>query len=465
MRARREHPATIAGRYYLLLLLPLIRGVPYIRLPNGFPRWWEGIWLDGATLLLVFAISVAAWRRRSYDLTPDRLRRCRGLVWRRTTLIPLRGVTTLTVERPLWMRLLKAARVSADTDGGSHRSADVQMTLWRPQAALFLPESEGGVYLDTRAWRIWLLSLLSSDSLGGLLLLTAALRQSSELLGESIRHRVMDNLETVAETVRIIPRTAALLVLIIAISWCVGTARHLLRHLPFVRCRRQDTLTIYMGRLTRRIHCCAVEAIHYADIRQTLVAYLLNIYTVYISCTGYGKDKRTLAVVIPPCGKRRLAVEWEALLPHLPTAAVTARPAKGAPWRALRPPLFFLLLSPLLGQVVGRVQPLWWEVATYLSLMALLPCLWWGAVRVAALRVTGLGYAEGCYHLCYTHRLSLHRVTLPTDKVAAVSLRQSPSQRRHGTCDVCLYSHHEFCRPHRVRHLKYNEVQELLKEV
>lgn len=468
MRPRREHPVAIAGHipyYYVFLLLPLLRGAQYIRLPDGFPLWVRGAWLDGAVVGLLLLVATAAWSRRTYDLTPHRLRLCRGILWRRTTLIPLRWVTTLTMERPLWLRLLKGARVSADTDAGSHRMADLRLTVPRRQAALFLPESEDGAYLAATAGRIWLLSLLSSDSLGGLLLLAAALRQSSLLLGESVRDTVIDNLEAAADTLAAIPRTAALLILVLAAGWSIGTMRHLLRHLPFALCRREDTLTVYMGRLTRRVHCCAVDAIHYADVRQTLVAHWMGVYTVYISCTGYGKDKNTLAVAIPPCRQRRLAEEWAVVFPHWHQAAVTARPTKGALWRYLRLPLITALFLPLVGYAVGRYFPLWRETAVYLSLLGTLPCLWWGAVRLAACRVAGVGYGDEQVWLCYARGLTLHRVTIPQEKVTAVHVRQSPWQRRRGACDLRIYSRHEFRRPHKVRHLNYTEVKELLKEV
>lgn len=468
MRAQREHPVAIPGHipyYYLLLLLPLLRGARYLRLPDGFPRWLRGTWLDGAVIIALLALSAAAWSQRTYDMNHHHLRLCRGLFWRRTTLIPLRWVTTLTVERPLWMRLLRGARVSADTDGGHHRLADVQLTVWRRQAALFLPDSKGGVYWHAKAWRIALLSVLSSDSLGGLLLLATAVRQSSILLGERIQNTVINNLEAVADRLTRLPRTAALLILILAVGWAVGTVRRLLRHLPFALCRREDTLTVYMGYITKRIHCCAMRAVNYIDIRQTLAAHLLGLYTAYISCTGYGKDKNTLAVIIPPCRQRQMAKEWAILFPHLRPCDVTLRPAKGAPLRYGRLPLLLLLLLSSVGQATGQLFPLWQELAVYLSLLSVLPCLWLGAVRIAACRLAGVGYDGAQYSLCYPRRLTLHRVTIPKEKVAAVQIRQSLWQRRRGICDLCLYSNHEFRRPHKVRHLKYNEVKQLLKEV
>ena len=193
------------------------------------------------------------------------------------------------------------------------------------------------------------------------------------------------------------------------------------------------------------------------------MAHLLKVYTVYLNCTGYGKDKNTLAVVIPPC--RRIAEEWSLLFPHRRPCTVTLRPAKGVIFRYLRMPLIVLLALPLAGQLVGFLFPLWRELAIYLSLLGVIPCLWWGAVRVAACRRAGIGYGEGQYWLCYPRLLSLHRVTGPKEKVAMIHVRQSLWQRRRGVCNLRIYSNHEFRRPHKVRHLPYKDVQQLLKEV
>ena len=163
MKRQREHPLAIPGHipyYYVLLLLPLLRGVWYIRLPDGFPRWLRGAWLDGAVIVILLALSAIAWKRRTYDVSLHRLRLCRGIFVTRVTRIPLRWVTTLTVQRPLWMRLFGAVKVSADTDGGNHQLADLRLIVWRRQAHRFVPDAEEGVYLCAKPWRIWLLCLL-----------------------------------------------------------------------------------------------------------------------------------------------------------------------------------------------------------------------------------------------------------------------------------------------------------------
>lgn len=444
-RWHREHPWAIPGRwlYYGFLLIPLLRG--------------RRLWYTAGIILLFCVL----WWRRTYRLSPRQLEVSRGLFWRRTTYIPLGWITTLTVERPLWLRLTGAARVSADTDAGHHRMADARLTVGRRVARLFLPDNRDGVCHPIPARRLWLLAVLSSDSLGSILLLAAVIRRGGTLLGRGLEQRLWQNLESAAAALALIPRTAALLTLLLFLGWLIGTGRHLLRHTPFVLCRQQDMLTIYTGWLTRRIHGCAIGAVNYTDHRQTLTAYLLGRTTVYLNCTGYGKDKNTLAVLLPPCRPGRADRDMAALLPDMSPVPLTLRPGRSAGWRYLRAPLLLLgILSPT-AWLLCRGFPHWQDLITYLAVMSAAPCLWWLVIRWMDRRQAGIGYTNGRFTLVYSRRLTLHRVTVPEQKIALVQVRQTPWQQRRGRCDLLLFTNHEFRRPHRVRHLSPQELKNL----
>ena len=446
LKRRREHPAALPTKapYYLLLLsVPIFQGMTEaIVVTLGLILYW-GI----------------RRRRRYYTLTHHHLLLERGIVFRQNLHIPLSHITTLTIQRPIWLRIVGAARITINTEGNARRRTDTQLTVSNRYGRLFLPDSNG-ILWRPHAVRIWLLALLSSDSFGGVLLLTAILRQSSILLGEGIRQTVLDNLEEAADRLSTIPRTAALLMLILLCGWLTGVLRHLLRHLPFGICRGTHTITLYAGWLNRRIHCCAVDAIHDTDISQTLTACLCRRQTVYIHCTGYG-DPHTPSILLPPGTRAQTQKELTALLPHLSPVAVRLRPCRGALWRYIRLPLALLAALPLCSGGLGMLFPLWWELIRYLALMGTLPCLWLLAVRIIDRYRAGIGWNDDRYTLCYARHLTLHRVTLPRNRVATVRIRQTPWQRRHSICDLTLSSDHAKRRPHRVRHLSIQEVRTL----
>lgn len=464
-RPHREHPAVLPLRlslYVWLFLLPLIRGIHLLGVPQDIPNWLHSHLPDRLLSLLVVSTALTLWWHRTYKLSRRHLILRRGVLIQRTTRIPLSHITTLTVERPLWLRLTGGARVVADTDAGNHRMADLRLLIRRKQLPIFLPD-RNRIHFHAAGGRILLLSVLSSDSLGGFLLLITVLRHGSILLGESLRRTVFNNLESAAEALALIPKTAAIMTLALATAWLAGTGRLLLRHLPFRVCRARDTLTVYTGLLTRRIHCCALGAINYLDRQQTLVAHLLGLSTGYISCTGYGKDRNTRAVLIPPCRRAKLRLEERLFLPTMAHHHLATHPAKGALWRYWRWPLILLAALPFAVWVGTMLFPHWHSLITYLALMASFPCLWLLAVRWVDRRTAGLGYKNGCFCLSYSRFLTLHRVTLPRHKVAMVLTRQSLWQKRQGLCTVKIYSHHEFRRPHPVKYLPLDEVLKLLE--
>ncbi len=466
-RPHREHPAVLPLRlslYLWLFLLPLIRGIHLLGVPGDIPAWLKSHLPDRLMALLVVATAITLWWHRTYTLSHRHLTLRRGVLIRRTTRIPLSLITTLTIERPLWLRLTGGARVVADTDAGNHRMADLRLLVRRKQIGIFLPEPNR-VRWRAAPWRILLLSVLSSDSLGGFLLLITLLRHGSILLGEGLRQTVWNNLESAAETLALIPKTAAVATLALAAAWLAGVQRLLVRHLPFRVCRTDDTLTIYTGLLTRRIHSCALGAIHYLDRRQTLAAHLCGLATGTISCTGYGKDRNTKAVLIPPCRQALFQLEATLFLPTMAHHALSIHPAKGALWRYWWGPLSLLATLPVAAIVGARLFPHWQPLIAYLAVMAALPCVWLLAVRWADRRTAGLGYTNGCFCLFYSRLLTLHRVTIPHHKVALVLTRQSLWQRRKGLCTVKIYSHHEFRHPHPVRHLPLDEVLNLLDSI
>ena len=450
-------------RFLYLLPVPLIRGLLHIHSPQGLYTWLRGGWIDLLAAALLLLLAGLAWWRHTYRLTTDSLTLRRGILLRRTTVIPLRHITTLTAERRLLYRPFGAVQVTVDTEAGYHRIADATLLVGRQQEALFLPAENAASGLRPVAGRLVLLSLLFSNSLSGILLLAVLLRQLGILLGESVQQLVLDNLQAAADRVAIIPRTAALLGLILLGGWLVTAAGHLLRHLPFTARQQGETLVISTGWLTRRTHTCGLDAVHYTDHRQTLAARLLKKTTIYISCTGYGKDKNTLAVLIPPTGYARAERELAGLLPERMPVPVTVRPTPTALWRYCRAPALVGLGIGLFGQRLVALLPTWATVAAPLVWLGIIPCLWLLAVRLLALRHTGIGYQKGRLTLCLCRRLTLHQVTVPLSHITAVQVRQSPFQRWFGRCDVLVYTANEYRHPHRIRQLPLDAVEKLNK--
>ena len=168
---RRQHPVSMlryAFRYLFLLTLPLLRGLRYIRIPEGLYPWIPGIWRDAAAILLLIALVYVHWRWHTYSLTDHEFRFRGGILLRRNSTIPRRHITTLTVERPFYLRLFRAARIIVDTDAGDRYRADLTLTVSEKHAREILAARQALCADNLRHYRarlhhVVVLSLLGSD--------------------------------------------------------------------------------------------------------------------------------------------------------------------------------------------------------------------------------------------------------------------------------------------------------------
>ena len=459
---RRQHPIAIlrySFRYLFLLSVPLIRGLRYIKTPQGLYRWAQGTWIDLVAILLLLVLPLLLWRGHTYCLTDEGFILRRGLFLHFETLIPRRHVSTLSVERPFFLRPLRAARIAVDTDAGDRFRADFTLTVSERHAREILAErqrTDEPIQHHYQAhWvHIVVLSLLVSNSLSGVLILVTAFYQSGRLLGEAYQQQLVGNLESAAEYIRVIPRTTALIILVLIIGWSIAAARNLLRHLPFRATRYETVLAIRSGALTRRDHLCTVSSVHYIDCRQTILCKLFRLHMVFIHCIGYGKGRDSLSLLIPASPSGRADEQTSRLLPEFHPQAVSIRPAPRSLLRYILYPLWGMLLLYPAAHIAAELFPLWRDILLHLAAITYIPLTWAAAVKVLDRYTAGIGHAEDFVTLRYTRRLTFHTVTVPQRDIVSYRFRQSLLQRRRHTGDLIVHTYSEEPRRHRIRNIR-----------
>lgn len=469
---RRQHPIAIlrySFRYLFLLSVPLLRGLRYIKTPSGLYNWARGTWIDLVAILLLLVLPLLLWRERTYCLTDEGFILHRGLFLRRETFIPRRHISTLSVERPFFLRPLRAARIAIDTDAGDRFRADFTITVSEQHAREILAErqrSNAPIQHRYRAhWaHIIVLSLLVSNSLSGVLILITAFYQSGRLLGEAYREQFVGNLTYAADYIRIIPRTAALITLVLILGWGIAAARNLLRHLPFCVTRRPTLLAIRNGAFTRRDHLCTVSSVHYIDCRQTLLCKLLRLQIVFIHCIGYGKGRDSLSLLIPASPLSHAEEQTRRLLPEFRAQAVTIRPAPRSLLRYIAYPLLGILLLYPASHIAAALFPLWRDILLHLTHIAYIPLAWASAVKILDRCTAGIGYGDGFVTLRYSRRLTLHTVTVSRNDIVSCRFRQSLFQRRRHTGDLIILTYSEDPRRHRVRNIREADVTHVFRQ-
>ncbi len=467
---RHQHPIAMlryTARYLFLLLFPLARGLRYIRSPRGLYEWMRGTWQDLLVVLALLLLSYLSWQMHTYSLDAKGFCIRRGILFHRRSLIPRRSIVTLSVEHPFYLRPLRAVRISIDTDASGSYQADFSFIIGESRAREILEQRlEKAIqpqYAYTPRWyHAVLMSLLLSNSFSGIFLLATTLHQTGQLLGEGVRDQLLGDFEAVAGYIRLIPRTAALIALVLLSGWCVAAGRNILRYLPFRATRYPQFLTVRTGLFTRRDYSCAVACVNYIDLRQSIVSRLLRLETVFVHCIGYGKGENAMSVLIPASRRSHARQEAARLLPEFPLQRVTLRTAPLSAYRYVFYPLWAMLLLSPVSRFLQSWLPQWQELIFYLTAMAYIPCLWELLVKLIDRYTAGLARENGFLCLRYSRWYTFHTVIVPEERVVVYRLTQTPFQRLGRNCDVLIGTYNEKSHNHRIRNLPLQQAEELL---
>ncbi|MBQ4613188.1 MAG: PH domain-containing protein [Clostridia bacterium] len=465
----RQHPAAMLRhtlRYLLLLTLPFLRALRYTGAPQNLSPWIRGIWIDLTAVGLLFLFVYLQWKRHTYRLTPDGLYLQQGVVLLRSHRIPYHHVATITVERPIYLRILRAARIVIVTDVTLR--SEVALTLSERHANAMLAACQPNERTQRRCYRphwyhVVVLSLLASNSLSGVVLLITVLYRSSRLFGGHYGQELLNNLEAAADYIRIIPNTIAVLVLILLCGWGIAVVRSLLFHLPFSVTRDEQAFTVYSGKILRRDHLFDVRSVNFIDLQQTLVCKLLRLHFVFVQCVGHGKERDALFLLVPACSRAHSARATGTLLPEFHRAAVTIRPAPYSLLRYIRYPIVILALVHPTATVLSRLFPIWAEAVGHLLSIVYIPLVWLLILNVIDRYTGGIGIENGCITLRYRSKLTLHTVFFPTDRIVSFRFRQSFFQRRRNLCDVCIYTHSKGTYCHRIKNVRADDINVLFE--
>ena len=225
--------------------------------------------------------------------------------------------------------------------------------------------------------------------------------------------------------------------------------------------RRKNELYIDSGIITNRSYSIRLDEINYIDIRQSLVTKLLGLHSVFVNAVGYGKEKDDISAMIPANPWERLQRHLHFLLPEFAASPRQVKPNGGAIFRFILDPLLPTLSIPVAGSVLAMLFPSWADFTYSIVWMAMVPCLWFLAVRLLDFFSSGIGRQGDMFTLRYSSRGQLHIVVLPRERISQIVLRQSPIQAFDRRCDVLLYSMSEKKTRHHIRNLDIAQVMEI----
>lgn len=472
MEYRHSHPIHIVqstSRFLILLLFPVLRGLLFSG--GNLYIWLSGAWFDILIVLIIFALGYIRWYFQMYRIDSDGIYLYRGIVLIKKEFLPYAMVSSITVERPFYLVPLRAVYVKVDTDAGGSRRVDFSTVMRLSEAEKLLECARGKLMINDRIGKVYrprilyiaVLSLISSNSLTGVLFLSTLISQSGNLLGQEFEQMLMDNLTRIMEVLAFgIPPIAAVIAYVLIGGWAIAFLMNVVRHKNFTVIRRHNEMEIHAGVIIPRDYVFNTKKINLVEIRQTLITKVLGFYSVYIHCSGYGKLKNGNSVLMPAAEKREAIKTLQLLLPEISFVKRNIKPRKRDFGRFICIPCWIIVLLSAAIAVTYHLFPNFRGLILFFGLMLEIPAGILLIVRIISYTHTGVGVGRGVVTISYTRGFLFDRTSIPVDRISKIVFRSHPFQRRTGCCDIVIYSYAEGTKKHIVKNMNYQESYQLL---
>ena len=470
-----SHPVAIlrsVGRYFWVLLIPIIRGIHAALRGGSLISWFLAIWTDFVIIGLLIVYAALRWSVRRYRMTDDGIEIREGLFFQSRSFYPYRRFATLAVERPLRYDIVGAAIVRGDTLAGGRQNFDWTLVLRKDEAAELIrrrtlalgvsPDKPDGKNAYRPGYlRLAALAFLLSNTMAAVLFFATFISQLGDVLGRELEEQFVGRLTEVIEWfARGIPPVAAWIAALLLIGNTFVFISNLVRYRGFAAERDDCQLSVRGGVLTRRSYRIDTREVNFLEIRQSLLTRAAGLSTVFISCAGFGKQRSDMTVLIPATTKKELSPVMAKLTPEF-TPTERQIHAVGIQ-RYLLPPLLICLGIVAVTYLVYRIFPSWFSLILWVGDMGMLPALWYLLLSIADFRSAGVARTQEAYTIRYGRGYYLKTIIIPMDRVTSVTLRQNILQRPDDVCDLLFEVRGEGWRRHCVKNLRRAEAVAIL---
>lgn len=484
LKFNRSHPINILekiSRFLILLFLPLLRAIisgieavidGHISFVDWLYDWGRGSWFDILTVFMIVLLGFFSWFSYVYNLSEDGILIRQGFIFIRYRFINYKKISVITIENTYYLRPFKAAKLSADTDGGGVRHSDFEITMRRKQVEELISLTKNAIVRKNaliktyhpKNFHIAVLSFLSSNSLTGVLFVYALVTGASKIFGQEVEDLILEQITTYASIFAsdTMPLMTAVLTFLIIIGWFISFSKNLIRHLKFTATRHGGLINITSGVGTKHEYNIATKRINLVELRQNLVTKLFGLYTTLIHSNGYGKKKDELSVLMPAGSNRDITINLEVLVPEIPFSKRQIKPKVKYLTRILMPTGVCIIATLYATQqLIYRFQN-FSQFITYVGFMCAIGVGLYFIVKIISFFHTGIGSCNKTFTLYYTKGLQIKTISVPKNRIVKTTVKRSFFQLMAGSCDVVFYTSSEGTVRHKVPNMNYNEAKHLI---
>jgi len=473
-KSHRQHPIKILSyttKYFWLLSIPLVRGL--ILLKFNLQVWLEGAWVDIFVLFLILLFAIIRWLCITFDYDSFSITIKKGIFFRQKFNVLYADISSICVEKRLFLLPFRASAVLIDTNYGSHKKSDIKMTISNKDIDTFVLSikefSEADIirfsYYPSKRHLVFF-SLIFSNTLSGAILISTLIYQGGQIIGQQLELQFVSTFNKLIRGLTFwLPPAAVGLSIFILGGWILSFVLNLMRHWHFKAERQGQNVVVTSGFLTMRTYYLNSAKINYTDFRQSLLTIIFKLSSVHVHCSGYGKAKRAIAVLIPITTRHEAFGTLHMLLPNLPEPYISVRSDREQIRRFIFIPVVFILSIPLVALTLIWLFPRWIEMIVFAGIIFEIPALWLLVVKIVSDFTTGIGLSDNVLTLKYCQMYEFHTALVPIEKISMFEIKQSVFQKKTNNCNLIIYTNAERTKFHVVRYLQYDKTLALLGDL
>ncbi|MDE6035050.1 MAG: hypothetical protein K2G36_03990 [Ruminococcus sp.] len=470
-----EHPLRIlrySAKNIWLLIFPLLRGVKTIRFDaESFYNWVRGAWFDIAVIGIIIVFGYIRWHFSGIELTDKYLIRWEGISAKIKTKIPYASVSTVTVEKPLWLVPVRAMKISCDTSAGNYKSADLRIMVTGKFCKDFLarvPDVNQKNRLEeipeTTPLSVLLFSVFFSSGLSGTVYIATFFMKGGDIARDIINvslDRLTETTEKLAEKLIIrIPSVAVFMGAFFIGAWFISFLLNFFRYYGFSVDGDESCIKIFCGLLNRREYRITSAHINYTDLRQNLIMKFTGSVAVNISCAGYGSEKNQLPVLFPVKREKHIDKSLEKM--GIFTGIKNDfRPKKNGWWQYIWQPVIASVVVIPAHILIKKYIPTLSELSFFFVIMAEILLVWLIAVKLTAFFTSGISIYDDKIMVRCSKMSGFHTVVAESKKLVKLEIQQPVFQKISGKCSIVLWFGGEERSHFRVRAMSVDNVRKI----
>lgn len=473
-----EHPLKIlkySAKNIWLLIFPLLRGIKaYLLDVNRLYEWFKGSWFDILIILIILLFGYIKWKFSFISVNEYTVTHRQGIILKTKTDIPIKNISSITIEHTFYLRAFKAVNFYADTRSGTSSSSnDLHLLLHQTTVNDIMkkipavsPQNSIKYSHKPQICLILIFSAFFSSSFSGIAYIATFFFQAGEIARDIIQTSIdIISAETSKFIIAKIPPIIWGIIIFLLVTWGISFIVNLFRYSGFSIKHDSDIIEVKCGCFTKRRFNIFMKKINYIDIRQNIIMKLFRVMSINISCSGYGLGTKNLPVLVPLITKKTLNENLSDIVHARFSISKQYKPKKTSFWQYIWMPTITAVLILPVTSLITYFFPPFHELAVFVTIMSEIPAVWMIIIKITDLCTSGITFNNGYIQINYSKRFTFHTVITEPEKVAKFYIKQSPFQKIFKKCTVCIYFGNENYVKHTVKAIPIDDAMKIFNTI